>query len=175
MSALRSHDQPAAGGAVENDTPFWRQCSMSSYPTKTTPLMVAHACVYVSWHHLPALPLHHTFPSGSDPWPNKHHSHSISVHAHTHAEIQGLVSVIEIKRSVSRGHDLVVSGDALLTPLEPGELRSRPRSLSLTFPPTIIHLFTSFHIRLVIDAYLASNENISVCVWVDCCRTCHEP
>lgn len=101
--------------------------------------------------------------------------HTPSQSTHTHVEIQGLVSVIEIKRSVSRGHDLVVSGDALLTPLEPGELRSRPRSLSLTFPPTIIHLFTSFHIRLVIDAYLASNENISVCVWVDCCRTCHEP
>ncbi|KAG8011147.1 T-box transcription factor TBX18 [Nibea albiflora] len=38
MSGLRSHGQPAAGDAAGKDTPFRRQCSMSSYPSKTVAL-----------------------------------------------------------------------------------------------------------------------------------------
>ncbi len=56
----------------------------------------------------PSAAITHTFPSGLDPRANKHHSHSISVYTHTYVEIQDLVSIIEIKRSVSRGCDLVV-------------------------------------------------------------------
>lgn len=93
VSALRSHDQPAAGDAAGKDTAFGRQCSMSSRPSKTILLMVAHAYVCVCLRMCifmissPSAAITHTFPSGLDPWPNKHHSHSISVHTHTHTHM----------------------------------------------------------------------------------------
>ena len=176
-SALRSHDQPAAGDAAENDTPFWRQCSMSSYPTKTTLLTVTHArvCVCVcTFHDIISQRCHYPTPF-----------HPVQAHD----QINTIRTPSQSTHTRRDARPCFCNWNK--TPCEQKVMtwwfwwcviypaRSQrvtvSLSLSLTFPPTIIHLFTSFHMRLVIDAYLASNENISVCVWVDCCWTCHEP
>lgn len=99
------------------------------------------ACIFII--SFPTAAVSHTSPSGLDPRPNKQHSHSIRVHTHTHththlyAQIQNLVSVIEIKQSVGRGYDSMV-------PAICHKICSPKRNMvSLTLPPsfhTWIHL-----------------------------------
>lgn len=153
LSALHSHDRPAAA----KDMAYGYQCSMSSHPSKTVLPMVAHHDIIP-----PRAAITHTFPSGLDPWPNKHYSHSIPVHTYTHT-----------RRNTSNWNKTRVRAEAVtrwfwrcaINPCSTEKLQSPSHSLPRI--PAISHLFTGFHISdLVISVYLASNENISRCVWV---------
>lgn len=91
VSALRSHDQAAAGDAAGKDTAFGHQCSMS--PSRSEEHTDGHTsvsvcvCVCMSMISSPTAAIPHTSPSGLDPRPNKQHSHCVWVHTHTHTPV----------------------------------------------------------------------------------------
>lgn len=88
----------------------WSRLPVRAYFRPSCPHVCACVCVLLILP--PSAAVTNTFPSGLDPWLNKHHSHSSS--AYTHVCTHSTVLVIEIKREQSKGHDLCGSGDVLV-------------------------------------------------------------